>query len=125
VKTGDAFYIRDRSVDTHLWVVVSDTEKDPDRVVMISITTFEDHKEAACIVSRSDHPRINHKSCVAYNEARMTTLVQLNTLEDGGLLSVQSPVSDELLTRIREGVSKSMRIKPKFIDILLEQEVIE
>jgi hypothetical protein len=55
----------------------------------------------------------------------MTTLVQLNTLKDGGLLSVQSPVSDELLTRIREGVSKSMRTKPKFIDILLEQEVIE
>jgi hypothetical protein len=125
VKTGDAFYIRDRSVDTHLWVVVSDTDKDPDRVVMISITTFEDHKEAVCIVSKGDHPRVNHKSCVAYNEARVTTLVLLNTLEDGGLLSVQSQVSDELLTRIREGVSKSMRIKPKFIDILLEQEVIE
>jgi hypothetical protein len=91
----------------------------------MSITTFEDHKERVCLVERGDHPRISHKSCVAYNEARVTTLVQLNTLQDGGLLSIQPPVSDELLNRIRDGVSKSTRIKPKFIDILLEQEVIE
>jgi hypothetical protein len=125
VKTGDAFFIRDRSVDTHLWVVVSDTEKDPDRVVMMSITTYEDHKESVCLVDPGDHPRIGHKSCVAYNGTRMITLGQLNALQDGGHLSIQSPVSEELLTRIRNGVSRSMKIKPKFIDILLEQEVIE
>ena len=34
------FFIQGRSVDTHLWVIISDTEKGPDKVVMVSITTW-------------------------------------------------------------------------------------
>jgi hypothetical protein len=74
VNAGDAFYIRDRSVDTHLWVVISDPLKDPNRVVLVSVTTFETYKEGVCLVRPGDHPRITHESCVAYQEARMTTL---------------------------------------------------
>ena len=48
MKAGDAFYIRDRSVDTHLWVVISDPQRDPARVIMVSVTTFEDYK-AGCV----------------------------------------------------------------------------
>ena len=29
MKAGDTFYIRDREVDTHLWVVISDPDRDP------------------------------------------------------------------------------------------------
>ncbi len=36
MKAGDAFYIRDRSVDTHLWVVISDPQRDPRRVTIMS-----------------------------------------------------------------------------------------
>ena len=35
------------------------------------------------------------------------------------------PVSKEVRTRIRDGVSRLTRIKPEFIEILLEQEVID
>lgn len=125
MNAGDAFFIKDRSVDTHLWVILSDTIKDPQRVVMVSITTFESYKEATCLLDSGDHPRIIHKSCVYYQETRMTTLKQLDQLRDGGALSVQPPVSAEILARIRDGVSRSRTIKAKYIDILIEQEVIE
>jgi len=36
VKAGDAFYIRDRLVDTHLWVVITDPQRDPGRVIIMS-----------------------------------------------------------------------------------------
>jgi hypothetical protein len=125
VKAGDAFYIRDRSVDTHLWVVISDPQKDPGRVIMVSVTTFEDYKEDVCPINAGDHPRVTHRSCVAYHEARMTTLERLIGLRDGNHLSIQAPLSDELLARIREGVNRSRTIKYKYVEILLEQEVIE
>ncbi len=83
MKAGDAFYIRDRSVDTHLWVVISDPQKDPGRVIMVSVTTFEDYKEDVCPIDAGDHPRVTHRSCVAYHEARMTTLERLIALRDG------------------------------------------
>jgi hypothetical protein len=125
MNAGDAFFIKDRSVDTHLWVIISDTEKDPDRVVMVSITTYESYKEDVCLLNVGDHPRITHESCVFYKETRMTTLERLLACRDQGSFSIQPPVADEVLTRIRDGVSKSRTIKPKFIDILLEQRVIE
>jgi hypothetical protein len=125
VKAGDAFFLKDRAVDTHLWVVISDPEEDAQRVVLVSVTTCEPHKEAVCLLDVGDHPTVSHKSCIAYNEARMTTLGTLIALRDAGHLSLQPPVSEELLTRIRAGVSQSTRIKYKFIEILLDQEVIE
>jgi hypothetical protein len=125
VKAGDTFFLTDRAVDTHLWVVVSDPEKDAERVVLVSVTTYEHHKEAVCLLDIGDHSTISHKSCIAYNEARMTTLGTLIGLQDGGHLNLQAPVSAELLARIRAGVSRSTRIKYKYIEILLDQEVIE
>jgi hypothetical protein len=92
MTTGDTFFIKDRSVDTHLWVIISDTDKDPDRVVMVSLTTYESYKEDACLLDVGDHPRIVHKSCAFYKEARMTTLANLHLLQDRGALSLQAPV---------------------------------
>jgi hypothetical protein len=125
VNAGDAFFIKDRSVDTHLWVIISDTQADPARVVMVSVTTYENYKEDVCLLEAGDHPRITHKSCVFYKETKMTTLEVLQARLDQGSLSMQPPVTDEILARIRDGVSRSRTIKAKFIDILLEQGVIE
>ncbi len=37
MKAGDAFYIRDRDVDTHLWVIISEPDRDPERGVSRSM----------------------------------------------------------------------------------------
>ena len=92
---------------------------------MVSVTTFEDYKQDVCPINAGDPPRVTHRSCVAYNEARLTTLERLIALRDGNHLSVQDPFSGELLARIRHGVNRSRTIKYKYVEILLEQEVIE
>jgi hypothetical protein len=97
MKARDASYITDRGVDTHLWVVVSEPTKDPERVILVSVTTYEEYKEDVCLLDVGDHPRVSHKSCIAYNEARVASLEKLTVLRDGGLLSEQESVSNELL----------------------------
>lgn len=125
MKAGDTFFIQDRNVDSHLWVVISDTAHDSERVVIVSVTTYETYKEGVCLFEPGDHPRISHTSCVAYNETRKISLEKLVTLNAQGHLSVQSPVSTEILRRIRDGVSKSKRIPFQFVEILIEQGVID
>jgi hypothetical protein len=60
MKAGDTFYISDRGVDTHLWVVISDPDRDAERVVLVSMTTYEGYKEAVCLLDVGDHPRVSH-----------------------------------------------------------------
>ena len=55
----------------------------------------------------------------------MSSLENLIALRDGGQLSIQVPLSPEVLARIRDGVSKSTRINYKYVEILLDQGVIE
>jgi hypothetical protein len=56
VKAGDTFFLTARAVDAHLWVVISDPEKDAGRVILVSVTTFEPHKEAVCLLDVGDLP---------------------------------------------------------------------
>jgi hypothetical protein len=125
MKAGSTFYISDRDVDSHLWVVISDPERDPLRVIMISMTTYENYKEDACLLGVGDHPAISRTTCIAYNETRLTTLDRLNALASGGHLTMQPAVSGDVLQRVRDGVSKSRRIHYKYVEILLEQRVIK
>ncbi len=106
MRAGDTFSIRDRGVDTHLWVVISDSDRDPARVVMVGMTTYDLYKDDVRLLDVGDHPNVSRKTCIAYNEARMSTLENLAGLRDGGHLWIQAPVSDEVLRRIRAGVSR-------------------
>ena len=75
-------------------------------MVMVSMTTYESYKEDVCLLDVGDHPNVSHKTCIAYNQARMTTLENLTTLRDSGHLSMQAPVSEDVLSRIRAGASR-------------------
>ena len=121
MKAGDTFLLRDRRVGSHLWIVISDPELDAERVIMVSMTSYEMYKEDVCLINVGDHPWFDHKTCIAYDEARMTTLERLQVLTDANSLCKLPPVSSEILRRIRKGVSKSTRIEFKYIDILIEQ----
>ena len=56
MKAGDTFYVRDRSVDAHLWVVISDSGKSAEQVLIVNMTTYESSKENVCLLDAGDHP---------------------------------------------------------------------
>jgi len=41
VKPGDTFTLKDKAVDSHLWVIVSDPAIDGERVLFVSMTSYD------------------------------------------------------------------------------------
>jgi hypothetical protein len=119
MRAGDAFYLPDRSADGHLWVVISDPEKNPSRVLFVSMTSYDVDKEAG------EHPRVRHKTCINYKLTRHSTLEILDRLADTGYLQMQPPVSEEILQRIRRGLSLSRRIDFEYVELMCEQNLLD
>ena len=112
-------------VDRHLWIVLSDPIRDPDRVVIVSITTLAPHKEQTCIVHRGEHPWVTHDSCVAFRFARIVSSTLLVESRYKGLLQLQEPLSAALLTHIRESSARSTGLPIEVADILIEQGLLD
>jgi hypothetical protein len=111
--------------DKHLWVVLSDPALDPDNVLLVNLTTLDEHKERVCVLNRGDHPWIRHETCVNYGDSVITTLAKLNAALAGGALSVQAPLAPEILRKIRNGAMNSERMALDNADILINQELVE
>jgi hypothetical protein len=125
VRAGETFVLTNQGVDNHLWVVVSDPAVNQDRVLLLSITTLAAHKEQICPVGSSDHPWVRHPSCVSYEHAKIVSLSNLLSLRVAGQFRVDTPVSPELLERIRKGVADSTRIPMECAEVLEEQGLID
>jgi hypothetical protein len=111
-------------VDDHLWVILSDPNQDPREILVVSITTWREGKDPACMIERGEHPFVTHRSCLAYIEARVLSRDSFYTLKDGGYLKLQEPVSNELLGRMREAAAKTQNLKPVFKEILQRQGLV-
>jgi hypothetical protein len=84
VKAGDTFTLKDKAVDSHLWVIVSDPAIDAERVLFVSMTSYDVTKEKVCLLDIGDHPFIKHKTCIAYDFAKVVPLTALLALRDRG-----------------------------------------
>jgi hypothetical protein len=124
MKAGDTFRCPDRSVDTHLWVVISDPSQNSSQVLIVSLTTYGPKKEATCILKAGVHPFIKHDTCVAYGLANAPSIAQLEKARVDGHLTPDVPVSAAVLQRIREGAALSPRLKIDFYDLLDAQGLV-
>jgi hypothetical protein len=41
MEAGDTFYLPDKAADGHLWIVISAPGKNPDRVLLVSMTSYD------------------------------------------------------------------------------------
>jgi hypothetical protein len=125
MQAGATFYLSRKAADGHLWVVISDPLSDPERVLFTSMTSHDVTKESVCVIEGSEHENLKHKTCIAYEYTKCTTLQNLNRLIEAGELRPQSPVSLEILARIRRGASLSKRIEFRYIEILCDQDLLD
>jgi hypothetical protein len=126
MKSGDAFLIKNEFGVYHLYIVISDTEQNPNRVICVMLTTWEDWKEDACLLDVGDHPFVRHKSCISYHGKMIleTTKDELEKLVNQKLVRTHEPVSDKILERIRQGAAQSNDIENKYLKLLKEQGLI-
>lgn len=125
MNAGDAFYLSHRSADGHLWVIISDPDKDAGRVLFVSMTSYDVTKEDACLIEAGEHPRVTHRTCINYQLTRHSAGDVLDRLRDTNFLRMQPPVSGDLLARIRRGVSRSRRIAFEHVEFLAGQDLLD
>ncbi len=56
MKAGDTFILPDDSADKHLWVVISDPDQDPERILVVGLTSYDVTKEDVCLIKAREHP---------------------------------------------------------------------
>ena len=126
MNPGDTVIValRDTSVDSHLWIVISDTVVAPDRVVIVNMTSWRSDKDQACVLEVGDHSYVTHRTCINYADAKIQTTANLETLIAKGMVQRHATCSEELLVRIRDGVNES-RMKMHIVEELVAQGVID
>jgi hypothetical protein len=119
VRTGDTFHFRKHS-DDHLWVVISDPERNPhDPVVLVNLATYKQHLDKSCILQPGDHPYINHTTIISYRDARVFSRGQI--LAD---MQLRTPFRPNILRRIIQGAAKTDYLIEEYRLILVKQGLI-
>jgi hypothetical protein len=109
---------------THLWVVVSDTSIDSDRVLIINMTT-DRGVDDSCVLLPGDHDLIKHSTCMRYDKSRIVSNKDLEKLINMGSITIYSKISAEILKRIRQGAARSKYIPLECKQVLVDQQLIE
>ncbi len=71
MNAGDTLLIPlpDTSLDSHLWMVISDPAQS-DECVIVSFTSWRADKDQACVVDVGEHPYVSKKTCVNFRDAK-------------------------------------------------------
>jgi hypothetical protein len=127
VKAGDAFLVVNEYKVKHLYVIVSDPEQNAEEVYLVMVSSHETHKDETCILEAGDHLRITHRSVVVYQRppAVITSVSRLKSQVENKSIVTQPPVSESVLTKIRQGCTKSDFVPPRIETLLFKQGLLQ
>ena len=125
-KIGDTFFLVDKDVDQHLYVIISRPDLNPNQIIVANLTTWHILKDQSCILEKGVHEHVTHKTCIRYDSANMVfSLQQFEKLVSGGHLDLQPAVSENILLCILRGAAISKEIPLGNLEILREQGLVE
>jgi len=127
MKAGDTFRIPQpgTSLDSHLWVVISDPSVASAEILLVNFTTLRADSDQACVLQPGEHPFVQHKTCVNYAGAKVVSKAAIDKLMKAGLLTAHASVSAALLKRIRDGAAASERMSLEHADMLIDQGLLD
>jgi hypothetical protein len=118
--------------DAHLWAIISDPTQDPDRILIVNLTTFDAHSppndaynDRACLIEPGEHPFVTRTTCVHYGGAHLPSLQMLEWRLQNGKLKFGDALSLALLARIREAAEKSLHMEMDHFQLLLDQGLVK
>jgi hypothetical protein len=131
VAMGDTLFIpRNPALGVqsdHHYVVVSSPAKDPNEVVLLRITTFENYKDDSCVFGPTDCGRadfVDHLSCIDYRDPIIVPLAAIEQLLSRQAAKRKPVIPQALLARIHRGAAESNRVHPKVALILVRQNLL-
>lgn len=125
-RRGDAFWIRsqDNQIE-HLHVVLSNPYADPERIVVVPLTTRDGWADETCVLRKGCHPAIKHDTCVDYRRAQVISAEQLDkALRERGIRKAD-PMPDPFLADILTGAKATWFLPQDCDRILVEQDLID
>lgn len=124
MKAGDTIYIPNpvTSVDSHLWMVISDPSID-EQCVIVNFTSWRADKDQACVVESHEHPYLAHRSCINFKDAKLVSNSDLDSLIEKRQLQNKAPLSPALLQRIRDSVPDS-HMNFNCVEVLVDQGLV-
>ena len=126
LQAGDTFKAADRSIELHVWVILSDPGNHPGYPVLIAnLTSWRDGKDGACVLKRGDHPLVSRKTCMNYRDSKLVQAEKLEAALAQGLLVPCKPVSARVLRRMRDGAAISRFIPLGNLQLLKDQGIVE
>ena len=125
MKGGDTFRLVGVA-DRHTWVVLTDPDKDPNQILIVSFTSFAPGigMDESCVVEMNEYSILSNKSCIFYEDIKELSLANLEVLVKAGRMQNRKPVPAVLLQRIRDGAVISDDCKEKYKQVLLKQGLI-
>ena len=126
LRGGDTFKAADREREEHLWIIVSDPASYPEAPVLIAnLTTRRADSDAACVLTKGDHPFIKRGSCVNYQDSKLVEGLHLAGALASKLLLPREPVGASVLRRIRAGAIVSRFMPLRNLQVLKDQSLVE
>ena len=119
LPAGFAFFRED---DEHLHFVGSDANQP--QVVVFSLTTVRWGCDTSCVISKGEHPFVQHPTCVAYYYADIVITQDIAEGVNQGVLSPQMPLSDDLMERVWNGAGRTDQLPLACREILVDQGLI-
>ena len=119
LRAGSTFFLEGE--DVHLWMIISDPDLDPDRVVLVNFASWQHHHDQTCVVEVGEHRFLRSRGVVYYPGPKMMTMRQLRLRQSQKLLTMRGELSESLLQRIRAGALASPRMPMEPGEIILEQ----
>ena len=118
IHLGDTFTL---TPGGHLWIVLSDPDKNCGKFVIVNLTTDSRRAGIDCILDVGDHPWIREKSYISYGDAQIVTPEEkakiLKSIE-AGVTTRDFPVDLDILKDIVDCGKKSRALAPIFKSLL-------
>lgn len=103
MKVGDLYpgrVFRETTGLRHMYVLLA---VNPIECLMGNWSSYEDGKDATCLLLPADHPAIHHPSVIMYNYAKPISVSYLRKLIQDEVFKPVQDVNQDVLTRILEG----------------------
>ena len=128
MQQGDTFWAKNvgDGVDEHLLIVISDPDKNPNQLVLVTLTTWERDKDDSCILKQGDHPFVKHDTSVKYDGYNkiLPSAATIELLLSQDKLKRREPLRPEILEKILDGANDTRFLTNRQLRILDEQGLI-
>ena len=122
MKQGDAFLWTGVTNDAHLWIVLSDPARNPDELVIVSVSTWEEGAPEECTFRKGEHPFFRKDlSYVAFHRALLISAREFAKQKREDMV----PLPPELVKRILEGADRTEVMPRKCKRVLQDQGLFD